>query len=312
MGKEADRRSGGSGVPTNPEVPRGPETEPGELQMGQMIAGRYEVRGRLGAGGMGAVYRVLDRELGEEVALKVLRSDWLGDAVSVERFRREVRLARRIGHANVCRVFDLGEADGLRFLTMERVEGRSLRAVLREGTPPPRQALDMFLQIVDGVAAAHELGIVHRDLKPENVLIDRNGRWRLTDFGIAHGPGIMERQGSTGTPEFAAPEQIMGEPQGPGVDLFALAAIVTFTLTGRPPFGTGDARVIVARQLKNELDVDGVPAPLLPFLERALAPHAEIRFADAREMRTAWHAALDQLQDDSERNNWWWRWLGGN
>jgi eukaryotic-like serine/threonine-protein kinase len=112
---------------------------------------------------------------------------------------------------------------------------------------------------------------VHRDLKPENVLIDRNGRWRLTDFGIAHGPGMTERSSGTGTPEFAAPEQLMGEPQGAGVDLFALTAIIAYTITGRPPFGSGDARVIVARQLREEMDLDGVPAPLIPFLQRGNA-----------------------------------------
>ena len=94
--------------------------------------------------------------------------------------------------------------------------------------------------------------------------------------------------------------------------LFALAAIISYTVTGRPPFGSGDARVIVAKQLKGEIDLDGVPAPLLPFLERGLAPQAEVRFSDAAEMRRAWHVALDALQDAAERGQWWWRWLGGN
>ena len=104
----------------------------------------------------------------------------------------------------------------------------------------------------------------------------------------------------------------MGEPQGSSVDLFALGAIISYTVAGQPPFGVGDARVIVAKQLKSEMNLEGVPAPLVPFLERALAPQAEMRFADAAEMRSAWHAALDQLQDEAERGQWWWRWLGGN
>ena len=273
----------------------------------------YEVLARLGAGTFGSVWRVRDLSLEREVAMKVLHPAVADDDAAVARFRREAKLAAQLAHPAIVPIYDWETRDGISWYTMELAEGGSVASLIsRAGA---QLAVDIATQvdgILDALDAAHGVGIVHRDLKPENVLIDRNGRWRLTDFGIAHGPGIMEKQGSTGTPEFAAPEQIMGEPQGPGVDLFALAAIVTFTLTGRPPFGTGDARVIVARQLKSELDVVGVPAPLLPFLERALAPHAEIRFADAREMRTAWHAALDQLQDDSERNNWWWRWLGGN
>ena len=273
----------------------------------------YEVLARLGAGTFGSVWRVRDLSLEREVAMKVLHPAVADDDAAVARFRREAKLAAQLAHPAIVPIYDWETRDGISWYTMELAEGGSVASLIsRAGA---QLAVDIATQvdgILDALDAAHGVGIVHRDLKPENVLIDRNGRWRLTDFGIAHGPGIMEKQGSTGTPEFAAPEQIMGEPQGPGVDLFALAAIVTFTLTGRPPFGTGDARVIVARQLKSELDVVGVPAPLLPFLERARAPHAEIRFADAREMRTAWHAALDQLQDDSERNNWWWRWLGGN
>jgi serine/threonine protein kinase/tetratricopeptide (TPR) repeat protein len=303
MVDDADRRSGGSGVPTNPEVPRGLEAEPGELRIGQEIAGRYEVRGRLGAGGMGAVYRVLDRELGEEVALKVLRSDWLGDAVSVERFRREVRLARRIGHANVCRVFDLGEADGLRFLTMERVEGRSLRAVLREGTPTLHRALDMFTQIVNGVAAAHELGIVHRDLKPENVLVRADGRVKVADFGLALGTA---GEGSTnldaGTPRYMAPEQLRGEAVGPESDVFSLGILGHELLTGRSPFGDGPPAMVTSAILRDPprpLEVSGLPpevaANLTAALARALEKRPDARFADAGQLAAELSAILPSL-----------------
>jgi serine/threonine protein kinase/tetratricopeptide (TPR) repeat protein len=292
MGKDADRGAEGSGVPTNPEAPRRSEAEPSELRLGQVIASRYEVRGRLGAGGMGAVYHVLDHELGEEVALKVLRSDWLGDAVSVERFRREVRLARRIGHANVCRVFDLGEADGLRFLTMERVEGRSLRAVLREGTPTPRQALDMFIQIVDGVAAAHELGIVHRDLKPENVLVRADGRVKVADFGLALG---STGEGSTvldaGTPQYMAPEQLRGEAVGPASDVFTMGILGHELLTGRSPFGDGPPAVVTSAILRDSprpLDVSAFPTELAgkltATLARALEKQPDARFAHAGQL----------------------------
>ncbi|MBC7842331.1 MAG: protein kinase [Gemmatimonadaceae bacterium] len=273
----------------------------------------YEVLARLGAGTFGSVWRVRDLSLEREVAMKVLHPSVADDDAAVARFRREAKLAAQLAHPAIVPIYDWESRDGISWYTMELAEGGSVASlVTRNGAQP---AVDIATQvdgILDALDAAHGVGIVHRDLKPENVLIDRNERWRLTDFGIAHGPGSSERHGGTGTPEFAAPEQIMGEPQGSSVDLFALGAIIAFTLTGRPPFGTGDARVIVSKQLKGDMDLDGVPAPMIPFLQRALSPHAETRYGDAAEMRTAWHAALDELHDEAERGQWWWRWLGGN
>jgi eukaryotic-like serine/threonine-protein kinase len=273
----------------------------------------YEVLARLGAGTFGSVWRVRDLSLEREVAMKVLHPSVADDDAAVARFRREAKLAAQLAHPAIVPIYDWETRDGISWYTMELAESGSVASLI--GRNGAQLAVDVATQvdsILDALEAAHGAGIVHRDLKPENVLIDRNDRWRLSDFGIAHGPGGTERHGGTGTPEFAAPEQIMGEPQGPSVDLFALGAIIAYVLTGRPPFGTGDARVIVARQLKGEMDLDGVPAPLLPLLERALSAQAERRFADASEMRNAWHNALDQLQDEGERSQWWWRWLGGN
>jgi len=271
------------------------------------------VLARLGAGTFGSVWRVRDLSLQREVAMKVLHPSVADDDVAVAQFRREAKLAAQLAHPAIVPIYDWETRDGISWYTMELAEGGSVASLITRGGAQP--AVDIATQvdgILDALEAAHAVGIVHRDLKPENVLIDRNQRWRLTDFGIAHGPGSSERHGGTGTPEFAAPEQIMGEPQGPSVDLFALGAIISFALTGRPPFGSGDARVIVAKQLRGDMDVDGIPASLVPFIARALAPQAETRFGDAGEMRTAWHAALDELQDDAERGQWWWRWLGGN
>jgi eukaryotic-like serine/threonine-protein kinase len=273
----------------------------------------YEVLARLGAGTFGSVWRVRDLSLEREVAMKVLHPSVADDDAAVGRFRREAKLAAQLAHPAIVPIYDWESRDGISWYTMELAEGGSVASLVsRGGAQPVVEIATQVDGILDALEAAHAVGIVHRDLKPENVLIDRNERWRLTDFGIAHGPGITERHGGTGTPEFAAPEQIMGEAQGASVDLFALGAIVAFTITGRTPFGSGDARVIVARQLKGEMDIDGVPPPLVPFLVRSLAPQAETRFGDAAEMRAAWHAALDELQDDSERGQWWWRWLGGS
>jgi eukaryotic-like serine/threonine-protein kinase len=273
----------------------------------------YEVLARLGAGTFGSVWRVRDLSLEREVAMKVLHPAVADDDVAVARFRREAKLAAQLAHPAIVPIYDWETRDGISWYTMELAESGSVVSLINRGGGQP--AVDVATQvdgILDALEAAHAAGIVHRDLKPENVLIDRNDRWRLSDFGIAHGPGGTERHGGTGTPEFAAPEQIMGEPQGPSVDLFAMGAIIAYTLTARPPFGSGDARVIVARQLKGEMDLTGVPGPLVPFLERAMSAQAETRFADAAEMRSAWHSALDQLQDEGERGQWWWRWLGGN
>ena len=273
----------------------------------------YEVLARLGAGTFGSVWRVRDLSLEREVAMKVLHPNVADDDAAVARFRREAKLAAQLAHPAIVPIYDWETRDGISWYTMELAEGGSVASLVsRAGAQPAVDIATKVDGILDALQAAHTVGIVHRDLKPENVLIDRNQRWRLTDFGIAHGPGDTERHGGSGTPEFAAPEQIMGEAQGASVDLFALGAIIAFTLTGRPPFGAGDARVIVARQLKGERDLDGVPAPLVPFLERALAPHQDTRFADAAEMRQGWHTALDQLQDDVERGQWWSRWLGGS
>jgi len=141
------------------------------------LAGRYELLGLLGTGGMGAVYRVRDVELGEIVALKMLRSDWGRSPEALERFRREVRLARRVTHKNVARTFDIGEHQGERFLTMECVEGGSLAARIAErGALPAREVVAVAGAICAALSAAHHAGVVHRDLKPENVLIARNGR----------------------------------------------------------------------------------------------------------------------------------------
>lgn len=291
-GAGADSTESTSGVPTNPEAPRAPAPEPGELPSGRILAGRYEVRGLIGAGGMGAVYRVLDRELREEVALKVLRHERLGDGASVERFRREVRLARRIGHPNVCRVFDLGEVDGLRFLTMEWVEGRSLRAVLRQGRPPPSTVLGMFVQIVAGVAAAHELGIIHRDLKPENILIRADGRVKVADFGLALATaGDVATSAGAGTPQYMSPEQLRGEAVGPASDVFALGIVGHEIFTGRSPFGEGLPAVITSAILRDPpraFDAPGLPpevmALLAGVLTRALEKRPEARFADAGQL----------------------------
>jgi serine/threonine-protein kinase len=157
--------------------------------------------------------------------------------------------------------------------------------------------------VMDALVVAHANGILHRDLKPENILIDRYNRWRVTDFGIANVTG-EDVAGTTGTPAFAAPEQLLGEPQGPAADYFALAAIVIFALTGEPPFGDDDEKSILARQLGEGADLSSFPTALCNWLRKALAPNPDQRFSDGVEMMRAWKVTTDRILA-RQRGPWW-------
>ncbi|HEY4240850.1 MAG TPA: serine/threonine-protein kinase [Kofleriaceae bacterium] len=204
----------------------------------QPIGQRYRILQWLGSGGMGAVYRAYDTELGGEIALKLLRRGL--SAVALDRFRREVRLARRVVHKNVARMFDIGEHDGQRFLTMELVHGTSLAQHARAGKLPWPQLLAIGQDICSGLTAAHEAGVVHRDLKPDNILIDAEGRAIITDFGIARAVdevGTTQSGVMVGTPAYMAPEQLEGLPDiGPRSDLFALGVMLFELATGERPW----------------------------------------------------------------------------
>jgi serine/threonine-protein kinase len=150
--------------------------------------------------------------------------------------------------------------------------------------------------------------VVHRDLKPENILIDRYRRWRITDFGIAKAEG--EPAGATGTPAFAAPEQLLGEPQGPAVDLFAVAGIVAFVLSGAPPFEGNDAAAILAQQLARQFDARRYPEPVAEWLTRGLAVDVESRFRDAGVMQASWREVIEEMERRARRSERWWDLLG--
>jgi serine/threonine-protein kinase len=182
-------------------------------------------------------------------------------------------------------------------------EGSVASLVARSG---PRQIGEIAVQVdqvLDALRVAHANGILHRDLKPENILIDRYHRWRITDFGIANVTG-EDVAGTTGTPAFAAPEQLLGEQQGPAADYFALASIVYFTLTGDPPFGEDDAQTILARQLSERVDLGMFPSVLANWFRTAFAAKPEDRFVDGAEMRAAWRVATDKLLS-RQRGSWW-------
>jgi eukaryotic-like serine/threonine-protein kinase len=284
-----------------------------EARLRWALADDYEVLAPLGQGTFGTVWRVRDLALQREVALKMLHPQVAKDAIAVGRFRREAQLAAQLAHPAIVPIYDWDQRGDVAWYTMELAEGGSIsNLVARNGPRPLAEISPQVESILDGLSAAHAVGIIHRDLKPENVLIDRYRRWRLSDFGIAQIPG-EDVGGSTGTPAFAAPEQLLGEPQGPSVDCFAVAAIVAFVLTGRPPFGDGDARTILAQQLAGELSLASFDAPIAEWLARGLSADPAGRFSDAASMRRAWRAATTGTIQAQRRPSWWRRLArGGN
>ena len=207
----------------------------GRLTAGAIVAGRYRLVALLGRGGMGEVYRADDLTLDQLIALKFLPAAIAAEAAHLAQFHNELRTARQVSHKNVCRLYDLGEADGRRFLTMEYVDGEDLGSLLRRiGRFPEDRASAIARQLCAGIAAAHERGVIHRDLKPANVMIDGEGNVRITDFGIATAAAAADH-GSTlaGTPQYMAPEQLTGSAASTRTDIYALGLILFEIFTGR-------------------------------------------------------------------------------
>jgi serine/threonine protein kinase/tetratricopeptide (TPR) repeat protein len=264
----------------------------------QVIAGRYEVLGLLGVGGMGAVYKVRDRELDDVVALKMLKREIARSPGIVERFRREVKLARRVTHPNVARTFDLGEHAGDRFLTMELVDGESLATRLaREGCLSVADVVSVVSAICQGLDAAHAAGVVHRDLKPDNVLLARatggGARVVITDFGVARAQeaGAAARTGiPIGTPAYMAPEQVEASPDiDARADIYALGAIMFELLTGRLPFEADSVFAVAAMRLMSpppdpRRHRPDVPESLSLFVQKCMARKPADRPQSAREV----------------------------
>jgi serine/threonine protein kinase len=210
----------------------------GRFLPGRLIAGRYRIIALLGRGGMGEVYRADDLTLGQGVALKFLPDQSARDEPTLERFRNEVRIARRVSHPNVCRVYDVGEVDGQTFFTMEYVDGEDLASLLRRiGRLPQDKALEIARQLCAGLAAAHAKGVLHRDLKPANIMLDGRGQVVITDFGLAGvADDIRGAEVSSGTPAYMAPEQIAGKEVSMRSDIYALGLVLYEVFTGKRAF----------------------------------------------------------------------------
>jgi hypothetical protein len=220
-----------------------------------LLAGRYRIVSKLGEGGMGEVFRADDLALGVSVALKFLPDALAADQAWLDRFRAEVRLARQITHPNICRVYDIGQADGRTFLSMEYVDGEDLASVMKRfGRLAPERAVQISRQLCLGLAAAHDQGVIHRDLKPANIMIDGRGNAKLMDFGVA---GLASELATTanivcGTPAYMAPEQLAGEAVSKRSDLYSLGLVLYELFTGVEPFKDEDRRTLdaVRRALK--------------------------------------------------------------
>jgi predicted Ser/Thr protein kinase len=215
----------------------------GRFLPGHLVAGRYRIVALLGKGGMGEVYRADDLTLGQPVALKFLPDRAVRDDGLLERFRNEVRIARRISHPNVCRVYDVGEVDNHSFFTMEYVDGEDLASLLRRiGRLPQDKALDIARQLCAGLSAAHVKGVLHRDMKPANIMLDGRGQVVITDFGLAGVAGqIQGAEVRSGTPAYMAPEQLAGTEVSVRTDIYALGLVLYEVFTGKRAFAAGPA-----------------------------------------------------------------------
>ena len=278
----------------HPEVTETLQTPIKELTTGATFAGRYQIVEELGKGGMGRVYKVFDTEIKEKIALKLLKPEIASDRETIERFSNELRYARKISHRNVCRMYDLGKAEGTHFITMEHVSGEDLKSFIRRS----RQlvvgtAIFIAKQVCEGLAEAHRLGVVHRDLKPGNIMIDKEGNAKIMDFGIARsilvkgitGAGVM-----VGTPEYMSPEQAEAKEVDHRSDIYSLGIILYEMVTGRVPF-EGETALSIAMKHKGETPKNPkeynaqIPEGMSRLILKCLEKDKENRYQSAEELR---------------------------
>jgi len=267
----------------------------GRFAPGALLAGRYRIVAMLGKGGMGEVYRADDLTLDQPVALKFLPEAVASNPSSVERFRNEVRIARQVSHANVCRVYDLGEIGGQYFLSMEYVDGEDLGSLLRRiGRLPPDKAIEIARKLCAGLAAAHEKGVLHRDLKPGNVMLNSRGQVLLTDFGLAGLAGQIEGdEVRNGTPAYMAPEQLAGEEVTVRSDIYSLGLVLYEIFTGKLPFESNTlAGLMQARTTSAPASPSTLVKDLDPAIERVILRCLQAKSANRPASALAVAAAL--------------------
>jgi len=274
-----------------------------QMERGITIADRYEIIEELGRGGMGNVYRVVDKKINEEIALKLLHPVIAAEEKTIERFKNELILARRITHKNVCRMYDLNEEEGTPYITMEYVRGEDLKSIIRmTGQLSVGRAISIAKQICEGLAEAHRLGVLHRDLKSRNIMVDKEGNARIMDFGIARslkaegitGDGIM-----IGTPEYMSPEQTKGEETDERSDIYSLGVMIFEMLTGKLPFD-GDTSLAIALKQQIEEPPDPqdfnaqIPDELSAVIRKCMEKEKEKRYQNTSEV----FSELDKIEKE--------------
>jgi len=248
------------------------EIPPQELTRGSILGGRYEIIEDLGRGGMGKVYKVFDKDINEKVALKLIRPEIASNEKTIQRFQNELKMARKISHRNVCRMFDLGKDEVHQYITMEYVDGEDLKKFIRMmGPMTAGKAVFIAKQVCEGLTEAHRLGIVHRDLKPHNIMIDTEGNARIMDFGIAlsqEGKEITDPRVTIGTPHYMSPEQVEGKKADQRSDIYSLGVVLFEMVTGKVPFD-GDSTLSIA--LKHKIEAPRDPKEFNAQLPEALS-----------------------------------------
>lgn len=289
------------------------ETPKKELTTGSTFANRYQIIEELGKGGMGRVYKAVDTEVNEKMAIKLIKPEIAANMKIIERFRNELKFARKIRHKNVCQMYDLNKDKGSYYITMEYVSGEDLKTLINKmGQLSAGQALTIAHQICDGLTEAHKIGVVHRDLKPQNIMIDRGGDARIMDFGIARslkGKGITDAGVMIGTPEYMSPEQVEGKEVDQRSDIYSLGVILYEMATGQRPFSGDTLQSITAKQRQ------GIPAaphtlnPEIPeslgrIILKCLETERTDRWQRAEELVTALKTAGQPPAEQSGKSDW--------
>lgn len=279
-----------------------------------MNYGRYEIVREVGRGSMGVVYEAHDPNIGRRVALKVLRPDRMSDEAFVKRFLREARAIGRLSHPNIVAVYDVGEDQGVVFIAMEFLEGTALNEIIRDGTSSIGQVVDLGIQAAETLDYAHQKGVVHRDIKPSNIMVQADGRIKITDFGIAH---IEDASGTVatqmgeimGTPAYMSPEQVLGKPVDGRADIFSLGALLYEMTAGKRPFGgEGKGLPTIFNEIINIAPPEPVtssspvPEPLSRIIMKCLAKAPDERFQTGKELADALRSAARTKASQSVQN----------
>jgi serine/threonine protein kinase/tetratricopeptide (TPR) repeat protein len=298
------------------------------LQTGDVLGGRYEILQLLGEGGMGAVYKARDREVDRFVALKLIRPELAANASILARFKQELLLSRQVTHKNVIRIYDMGDADGVKFITMEFVEGQDLRSLIKEKDKfSPEEAVETMVQVCRALEAAHSVGVIHRDLKPQNIMRDTAGRILVMDFGLARtveGDGMTQSGALLGTMEYMSPEQALATDLDQRSDLFTLGLIFYELLTGKMPFKADSAIAsLMKRTHERAVPISNIDSTVPPVLSnivgKCLERDPNLRYQHAAELLAdleAWQGrgAAATLHFPTSAKPWGqtipWHWIG--